>query len=315
MNSKITKTIIFAVAIVDCILALAFAGAFNDEKKDSYSQVEKVKAANPALLDDLQAATPESLTGFLTKYQTELGGQMDAQKKARLQKDIFYTYLRDLKELDKESFDAYKAGFGARSKALFAKSDKKQEFTDGFAEVNEYKDLESYVSGLSDEYNALKQDFLTQEEYIKAANGLIARADQINATASANKKAAELEELQKDVKSFNTNAGLQNAMLIIGYILFIANLALLIFFALAKLVTNFKSSYKVLLILLLFGVIFLIGYLAGTPELTPSATRMGITPTGFKIVNACVFSLYVTLLVAVVAVIVTAVVGAVKKRA
>lgn len=315
MNDKIIKIIIFTVAILDCLLALVFAGSFNNDKKDSYIQVEQVKSFNPTLLSDFEAATPENLSDFLTKYQADLADRTDALKSVQMQKDILYTYLQDLKDLTPENFDAYKSNFPTRSASLFDKSDKKQAYIDGFAKVNTYAQLEKYVSGISKEYSILKQSYLEERSYLKAANSLIAQADQINASASVKKKTAELEDLQHDVKSFNANAVLQNVTIILAYILFFVTVFMMLFFAAIKLVTSFKSSYKVLLVLLLFGVIFLIGFLVGTPELSPSAIRAGMNSNGYKLVNACTFSLYVTLFAAIIAVIFSAIFSTIKNRA
>lgn len=314
MNNKIIKIIIFAVAILDCLLALVFAGRFNEDKKDNYIQVEQIKATNPTLLVDFEAATPENISSFLAKYQTELSSIADSLKKVQLQKDILYTYLQDLKGLTEENFNAYKSDFPSRSAALFAKCDNKQQYVDGFNNVADYAALDKYVSELTKEYDVMKQNYLVERDYVKSANSLLAQVDQINSSASVNKKTTELTTLQSDVKSFNTSASLQNVMIILAYILFFATLFMMLFFAFAKIITNFKTSYKVLLVLILFGVIFLIGYLIGTPELSTSAVKAGMSSSGYKLVNACTFSLYVSLLVAVVAVIFTAVYGAVKNR-
>lgn len=315
MNDKIIKIIIFTIAIIDCLLALVFAGSFNNDKKDNYIQTERVKAMNPAMLSDFEDATPESLSVFLTKYQAELASRTDSLKNVQRQKDILYTYLQDLKDLNQDNFEAYKKDFPVRSAGLFAKCDRRQAYIDGFAGVETCDDLEKYVSDISDEYAILKQDYLEERGYLKAANAFIAQVDQIDATASKIKKESELKELQDDVKNFNANAGLQNAILIIAYILFCITVFMMLFFAGIKLVTSFKTSYKVLLVLLLFGVIFLVGFLVGTPELSVSAVRQGMTPGGYKLVNACTFSLYVTLLAAIVAVIVSAIYSTVKNKA
>ena len=117
MKDKIIKIIIFAVAILDCILALAFAFTFDDDKKDAFSQARLVQAENPAMMADLSSATPESLPDLVTKYQGDMKNLNDSLKGVQLQKDILYTYLQDLKSLDENNFEQYKADFRPAQKA------------------------------------------------------------------------------------------------------------------------------------------------------------------------------------------------------
>ncbi len=315
MKNKIVNIVIFAVAILDCLIALIFAFGFNEDKKDNFFQVRQIQSQCPELVSDLQAATPESLPKVVETYQTNLRDFNDSLNKVQLQKDILYTYLQDLKGLNDESkFEQYKADFSSRAEGLFAKCDKKQEYVDGFNGVNSFKSLESYVNKIEKEYSALKQDYLVSRNYCKAANSLVGKADMINATASANKKAADLEDLQTDLKNFQSSANLENVFIIIGYILGGITIALLLFFALIKIVKNFKTSYKILIVLALFAVIVFIGYAVGSPILSPSAIKAGMSSTGYKMVNAACFTFYVCLICALLAIIVTSVMNAIKNR-
>lgn len=314
MKDKIIKIIIFAVAILDCILALAFAFSFNEDKKDSYSQAQLVQAQNPTLMADLATATPETLPDLVTKYQDEMKSLNDSLKGVQLQKDILYTYLQDLKGLDENNFEQYKADFPARAEALFAKCDNKQAYVDGFNAVNSYKDLESYVRKIENEYAALKQSYLEGCNYMKAANSFISRADNINQTASASKKASDLQDFQNDLQSFKSGARLQATFMFIGYFLGGLTLFLMLFFALVKIVKEFKTSYKILIVLALFALVIFIGYLVGSPVLSPSAIKMGLTVSEFKMVNAACFTFYVCLLGALLAIFVTSIMNAIKNR-
>lgn len=314
MKDKIIKIIIFAVAILDCILALAFAFTFDDDKKDAFSQARLVQAENPAMMADLSSATPESLPDVVTKYQGDMKNLNDSLKGVQLQKDILYTYLQDLKSLDENNFEQYKADFPTRAEGLFAKCDKKQEYVDGFNAVNSFKDLEGYLRKIENEYASLKQSYLEGCTYMKAANSLVSRADMINATASANKKAADLEDMQKDLKSFKSSSKLQTLFMIIGYCLGGLTLFLLLYFALVKMFKEFKSSYKILIVLALFALVVFIGYIIGSSVLSPSAIKMGLSVTGFKMVNAACFTVYVCLLGALLAILVTGIMSAVKNR-
>ena len=167
---------------------------------------------------------------------------------------------------------------------------------------------------INEEYNEVKQNFLIERNYIKSANALINRADAINGTASATKKAADLESFQSDLKSFGKSASLQNCFILLTYILGIGALALMVFFLLTNMIANFKTSYKILLGLLLLVVAFFIGYLIGTPTLSPSAIKAGMTGSGYKMVNAAVFTVYVCLFGAILAIIVSLIMNAVKNR-
>lgn len=314
MKDKIIKIIIFAVAILDCILALAFAFTFDDDKKDAFSQARLVQAENPAMMADLSSATPESLPDLVTKYQGDMKNLNDSLKGVQLQKDILYTYLQDLKGLDENNFEQYKADFPTRAEGLFAKCDKKQEYIDGFNKVNTFKDLEGYLRKIESEYASLKQSYLEGCNYMKAANSLVSRADMINATASANKKAADLEDMQNDLKSFKSSSKLQTLFMIIGYCLGGLTLFLLLYFALVKMFKEFKSSYKILIVLALFALVVFIGYVIGSSVLSPSAIKMGLSVSGFKMVNAACFTVYVCLLGALLAILVTGIMSAVKNR-
>ncbi len=314
MKEKILKYTIFAVAIVDCLLALVFSMRFNDEKKDGYAQVQTVKSHNPQMLSDIQTATPESLPGLVSKYQATFATYGDSLKKVQMQKDILYTYLQELKGLDENTFAEYKAGFNDHSALLFAKSDNKEAYINGFNAVNSFADLESYTSKLESEYDVLKQNYLLDRDYLKAANSLVSKADLINSTASANKKSADLQELQNDIKSFGTNASFQTAFIYIAYVLLAITVLLMVAFAVAKIVVNFRTSYKILVVLALAAVIVYIGYLIGSPELSPSAIKMGMSVTGYKMVNAGCFIVYIGLLCAVLAIVATSIMNAIKNR-
>lgn len=314
MKDKIIKIIIFAVAILDCILALAFAFTFDDDKKDAFSQARLVQAENPTMMADFTAATPEALPDLVTRYQDQIKNLNDSLKGVQLQKDILYTYLQDLKGLNENNFEQYKADFPTRAESLFAKCDKKQEYVDGFNAVNSFKDLEAYVRKVESEYASLKQSYLEGCTYMKAANSIVSRADMINSTASANKKATDLEEMQKDLKNFKSSSRLQTLFMVIGYCLGGLTLLLLLCFALVKMFKEFKSSYKILIVLALFALVVFIGYVIGSSVLSPSAIKMGLTVVGFKMVNAACFTVYVCLLGALLAILVTGIMSAIKNR-
>lgn len=315
MKNRIINIVIFAVAILACCVAVAFSFfSFDGEKKDSYIQAQEVKAQTPQMVSDLETATVQTLPTVIEKYQKETADRSEKQKEAQLEKDILYTYLQDLKNLDENSFETYKANFPERSATLFVKTKNKQKYVDGFNAVKSFKDLDGYIEDLSKEYAQVKQDYLVERNYIKSANALINKAAAIDGNASESKKASELEAYQTDLKSFDKSAKLQNFFIILTYILGIGAAALTVFFLVANMVTNFKTSYKILVALLFLVVVFIIGYAVGTPTLSPSAIKAGMTGSGYKMVNAAVFTVYVCLFVAIASIIVTLIMNAVKNR-
>ena len=315
MKNKIVNIIIFAVAILDCLLALFFAFRFDDQKKENFIQAQQIQSKCPQLLSDLQTATTETLPAVVETYQTDLRAFNDSLNSVQLQKDILFTYLQDLKSLtDEQKFEEYKAGFATRAEGLFAKYNDKDALVEGFGKVNTFKDLESYINSVEKQYNTMKQDYLQDRNYLKAANSLIGRADMINTSASETKKAADLTAMQDDLKAFKSNAKLENAFIVVAYLLLCITVFLMLFFALTRIVKEFKTSYKILLVLALFAIIVFIGYAIGSPVLTPSAIKAGLTSKGFKMVNAAAFTLYVSLITALLSIIVTSILSAVKNR-
>jgi hypothetical protein len=315
MNNRIINIVIFVVAILACSVAIVFSFfSFDSDKKDSYIQTQEVKAQSPQMVVDFETATLQNLPAVIEKYQKETADRNEKQKDVQMEKDILYTYLQDLKNLDENSFATYKANFPERSAALFAKSQNKQKYVDGFNKVQSFKDLDKYIEEVNADYAQIKQDYLVERNYIKSSNALINKAAAIDATASESKKASELESFQTDLKSFGKSARLQNFFIILTYILGIGAFALMVFFLLTNMITNFKTSYKILVGLLFLVVTFFIGYLVGTPTLSPSAIKAGMTGSGYKMVNAAVFTVYVCLFVAIASIIVTLIMNAVKNR-
>ena len=315
MKNRIITIVIFAVAILACCLAVAFSFfSFDADKKVEYIQTQEVRAQSPEQVAELQTATLESLPSVIEKYQKENQERHDNLKGVQMEKDILYTYLQDLKNLDENNFEAYKAKFPERSAGLFAKSENKQKYVEGFNGVNTYKDLEGYIEEVNKDYTAVKQNYLIERNYIKSSNALINKAAMINDNASASKKASDWEAFQNDLGSFGKSAKLQNFFILLTYVLGLGAAFLMVFFLLKNMITNFKTSYKILVGLLFLVVAFFIGYLVGTPTLSPSAIKAGMTGSGYKMVNAAVFTVYVCLFVAIISIIVTLIMNAVKNR-
>ena len=315
MKNRIITIVIFAVAILACCLAVAFSFfSFDADKKVDYIQTQEVRAQSPELVAELEAATVETLPSVIEKYQKENQERSENLKSVQMEKDILYTYLQDLKNLDENSFDAYKANFPNRSAALFAKSENKQKYVDGFNKVQTYKDLEGYVEEVNEDYAAIKQSYLVERNYLKSCNAILNKAMGISQNPSTSKRESDWANFQDDLKSFGKSAKLQNCFIILTYILGLGAAALTVFFLLTNMIANFKTSYKILVGLLFLVVVFIIGYAVGTPTLSPSAIKAGMTGSGYKMVNAAVFTVYVCLFVAIASIIVTLIMNAVKNR-
>jgi magnesium-transporting ATPase (P-type) len=311
---NIVKIIIFVVAIVACLLAVWFATSFDQDKLDKYSEAQAVNNANPEMIAAFSATTPESLPAFVDQYRSEGVTLAEGLKAQQLQKDILYTYIVELQELTAETFPEYQANFANHSKALFAKADNPQEYVDGFNAVADFDGLAKYINTLEDKYNVLKQDFIQQKAYVKAYNSIVNQADAVNQTVSENKKAEDLATLQSDMKQYLHNGKLLNVILIMTYVLFIINIALLLIFALKAIVTNIRSSYKILVVIALFAVIIILGYVFASSEMTPSAIKMQLTPQTVRRIGMGMFVLYVMFFGAIFAVIYSAISNAIKNR-
>ena len=291
---------------MDCLLALVFSFGFNNDKKDQFVQVRQIEAQNPQVVDELLTATPENLNAWIDSNSETIDKANKDLKAVQLQKDILYTFLSELKRItSEEALADYKAKFPDHAASLFAKCDKKDDYTQGFNNVNTLKDLESYIRNLESEYDVIKQNYLVERNYLKAANSLVSTATNIDQTPSANKKATDLEALQNDLRGFRKSATLQNIFIILAYCLAIA---------LIKIVKNFRSSYKILVVLALLALVVLIGYMVGSSTLTPVALKNGMTASSFKMVNAACFTLYVVLFAAILAIVVSAIMNAIKNR-
>ena len=258
--NNIVKIIIFVVAIVACLFAVWFAASFNQDKLDKYNEAQLVNNANPEMIAAFEATTPESLPAFVDQYRGEGMTLAEGLKAQQLQKDILYTYIVELQELNAETFPEYQANFPSHSKALFAKADNAQAYIDGFNAVADFNALDKYINNLENEYNVMKQEFIQQKSYIKAYNSLVNQADAVNQIVSENKKAEDLATLKGEVKQYMSNGKLLNVILTMAYILFFINIALLLIFALKAIITNIRSSYKILVVLALFAVIIILGY-------------------------------------------------------
>ena len=311
---NIVKIIIFVVAIVAVLLAVWFAGVFDQDKLDKYNEVMIVNQNNPEMVAAFEATTPESLPDFVDQYRNEGMTLAEGLKAQQIQKDILYTYIVELEELTAETFPEYQANFANHSKALFAKADDAQAYIDGFNAVADFDHLSNYISKLDDQYAVMKQAFIEKKSYNKAYNSLVNQADAVNQIVSENKKAEDLATLKSDVKQYISNGKMLNVIMALSYTLFFVTILLLVVFALKAIFTNIKSSTKTLVVLVVFALVILLGYLLASSELTPSAVKMQLAPYQVKWIGAGMFVFYIAFFGAICAVIYAAISGAIKNR-
>jgi NADH:ubiquinone oxidoreductase subunit 6 (subunit J) len=315
MSKKIINIVIFAVAIVACVSALYFSVAFDDTKKDKYYEVGDLKANNPQMLIDLAAATPENLLGFIEKYQQEAAKLNADLKEQGLQRNVEYTFITNLSDLQSETaFTDFKANFDVYTKGLLAKSKRADFFVNGFNKVNKLDDLANYVATLEKDYAPVNQEYIVQKEYVKSFNNFLARVDGINSSPSANRKATELTTLQEDVAASKTEEGMLNFSIILVYVIFFATIAILLVFALIQIATNIKNSYKALLGVLFIVLLLVIGYFMSSGDLSTSAIKMQHTVSEVKWIGSGVFTFYIVLFLSLAAIVVSAIINAIKNR-
>lgn len=314
MKNNIVKIIIFAVAIVTCILSIWFCTKFDQDKVANYNEATKVNQNNPEMIAALEAMTLENLPAFVEQYRAEGTTLSEELKAQQLQKDILYTYIVELKEQTEVTFPEYQAAFADHARSLFAKADNGQKYVDGFAAVTSFEQVAPYISSLEDEYAVVKQNFLDRKAYVKSFNSLVNQADAINQLVSETKKTEDLALFQSDVKSYISTAKLLNVTVLLGYLLFAVCFIALIYFALKAIFTNIKSSYKVLLVIVGIVVAAIVCYFAASSELTPSAIKEQVTPNQMKLIGAGMFMFYIAFIGAICSVIGVAISNAIKNR-
>lgn len=310
---KVINIAIFAIGIITLVLTLSFVLGFDQSKDDKFSEVCVLKKSNPQLLDDFKTATPETLPETIAKYQAEADSMNTLLKAEQRQKDILYTYICNLDEQTEETFPAFQQDFAHYSKVLFAQSDNAQKYIDGFAKVADFNGLYKYVQSLKDEYTGVKNVYLTHKNNLKTTNSVLAQANAINDIVSTNKKEAELKSFQDDLSSFTSGSVTLNAMMIFIYIIMFLTIGLLLCFSIWNIASNFKESYKGLLGVVVLVLIVLLGYLIASPELTPSAIKMQQTPQQVKWIGGGIITFYVVFFGAILSIIGTIIMNAVKK--
>ncbi|MDR1112334.1 MAG: hypothetical protein LBL18_01020 [Bacteroidales bacterium] len=315
MSKKIINIIIFVVAIVACIAALYFSAFFDDTKRDKYYEVANLKENNPQMLIDFAATTPENLPGFVETYRQAATKQNADLKEEELQKNIEYTFVSNLSEIqDEAGFTAFKANFNAYTTGLLAKSKRVDFFVTGFNKVNNFESLVQYITTLEADYALVKQQCILHKEYIKSFNNFFARVDAINTTQSATRKATDLTALQNDATSSKTEETMLNFSVILVYVIFLATIITMLAFALIQIVANIKHSYKAILGILFIVLLLIIGYFVSSGELSVSAIKVQHTTSEVKWIGSGLFTFYIIFFLSIAAIVVSAIINAIKNR-
>jgi hypothetical protein len=311
---KIINICIFALAGLAALLGVLFGFGFNQDAKDKFYSTIEVKANNPQMLNDLLNATVETLPEFVTKYEEILGTHTADLKQEKLQRDIFYTFIFHLQEVtDQETFDIFKEQFPEYSKLMFAKADKKEYFISGFDKVKSYTDFESYYTSLNADYENVRQDYLAGATTLKAELSLLKQAGDIDLAISVTKKEYDLQELQKNIKSYKTEATEFNITMNLFYVLFFVTLAAMIFFLLWNVFINIKSNIALLAGIGIMVLLVIIGYVIASPELTAAAVKEQLTTNNMKWVGAGLFTFYCMFFGTIAAILGTIIINAIKK--
>lgn len=292
---KIVNIIIFTVAGIACVLGLVFSAGFDDKSKAQYFAVNKVNEEYPQMITDLTATNVESLPEYVTKYQDFIGQENIVLKDQQLQKDIFYTYYINLKEIgeDQARFDAFVAEFPKYSAKLFKNAKNAQYYTEGFAKVKTLSDLSSYIQTIEADYNIVKQEFLVKNDHLKAANEMLKMVDEVNAIHSKTKKEIDLTTLKDTVKGYSSQTTYLNSALLMFYIIFFSTIALLVFFFIYHMTKNFKSSIGGILGFAAIILVAIIGYFISSGELTEKAMLLQISSSTMKWIGSGLIVFYV----------------------
>ncbi len=310
---RIANIIVLVIALAACIVSFIFAGSFDEKKKDKYYATLQVKECHPEMITDLQKATPEALPQYVDKYQALIDSTETLVNQKDLQRNIFYTFISHLSELQDTTFEAFKNDFPRYSSILFKKADNKDYYVNGFNNVKSFDQLSDYINTLKADYESVKQDYLVSAAELKQMKEVVKWSSDINAAISVEKKQHDLTQLQDEVAGFQKQAKLINITVNLIYVLAFLTIALLLFFAIRGIVSDFKSSMGMLLGVVALIVVFLIGYFVSPDVHGPSAVKENLMPSTIKLVGAGTITTYVVFFGAILSIFATIIINAFKK--
>lgn len=310
---RIANIIVLVIALAACIVSFIFAGSFDEKKKDKYYATLQVKECHPEMITDLQKATPEVLPQYVDKYQALIDSTETLVNQKDLQRNIFYTFISHLSELQDTTFEAFKNDLPRYSSILFKKADNKDYYVNGFNNVKSFDQLSDYINTLKADYESVKQDYLVSAAELKQMKEVVKWSSDINAAISVEKKQHDLTQLQDEVAGFQKQAKLINITVNLIYVLAFLTIALLLFFAIRGIVSDFKSSMGMLLGVVALIVVFLIGYFVSPDVHGPSAVKENLMPSTIKLVGAGAITTYVVFFGAILSIFATIIINAFKK--
>jgi len=313
MSKKAVYIIVFLIAGLGSILPLWFSINFDANKKYFYDEINTIHKMNAQIITDFNDVTLATLPDFVDEKNKEYLSLTSDIKAKQLQKDIFYTYIVELNDLDENGFAKYKAKFPERSSLLFSQSERKDDFINGFNRVNDYISLHDYILSSESEYSVVKQDYLKQKIYARAFGNLLKRVHDINDVISESRKINDLNILQTDIKSFIREGFVLNLIVILLYTLLVIAIAMTLVFSFIRIATSVKSSYKILLGAVLLVVIFLIAYFVSSSELSQSAITLGHTLNQMKWIEAGIITSYVLFVGTILAILTTLFINKLKR--
>jgi hypothetical protein len=311
---KIINISIFAIAGVAALLTVLFGIGFNQEASDKFSTTTEIKANNPQMLTDLVNATIETLPDFIAKYDEDITMRNVELKKESLQCNIFYTYIYHLEEIvNQETFENFKSKFPEYSQSMFISAHDKDYFIKGFNKVKDFSGFQSYYANLKEDYNVIRQNYLMKASALKAEMNILKQAGDINAAVSLTKKQFDLDELQKNTKTYKSESVQFNVTMNLLYFLFIVTFAAMLIFLLWGVLANIKSNFGLLVGIGLLVVLLFVGYFTASSELTPCAIKMQHEPNTVKWIGAGIFAFYCMFFGTIAVILGTITTGIIKK--
>lgn len=317
MYRKIINIVVFAVAIVACVLAVIFAAKFDSEKITQYKAVCVLheNEQGQELLNQVASATAETLPQCVEQSQNVYGVMDDELKAEKKVKETFYDYVATLQALNADNFDEFKANYPGNVQEALTVFDTTHQFEQEFANINSYNDLATYLISLEQSYNVTRQSYLKKEEVRNALKTVQDNLTTIAEYNSKDKKAEELQVLQNDMANYQTmSKKLFDPALFLFYLMLAITVGAMLIFALINVVTNFKTAYKGLLGILALVVIFAISYAIASPELSDVFIKLQISPETGRAIEAGCYTCYIVFAIAILAIIVSPIVNSIRSN-
>lgn len=320
MVKRIVNIVVFALAIAVGVLAVVFVSKYDDEKKVLYKSSDLLRAdeSGQKILNELATVKVSNLDQYVKKTQDQYNTLDSTLKVQKKQADDFYTYVNVMKTTAAENFTDFKAAYPNNVASILSfdtdtrlDSTGKVVETEGkyvkaFKNIKNTDELSAYVlSTLSVDYDAFHQDYLRKDEQRTALKEYIKNIENINSMNDVKQKEEQLKSFQDDIVNFKT---LENKLLTpalyICYVLIITAILILLAFALIRIISNFKTSYKGLLVIVAMCVIVLICYALASPDANNEIfNKLQIAPNVGKRIEAGCYLVYFTFSLIIISII------------